>query len=159
MGYNCDPTNDPSENKLPSSIYGLLGLEGMKKGRSTRQPSCISFVNSLSKYLGRRTRSDSLSFRDVDRDPRCLYDAVAQGMLFCPRLILIGRYRRMNFGDSADIHVMLGCGSAQILRVLLAISETLNADNNRKSLNTVINFDQFNVYKYSIHRIRYAIST
>jgi len=32
-GYNCDSANDPSENKLPFSIYGLLGLAaGRERG-------------------------------------------------------------------------------------------------------------------------------
>lgn len=34
--YNCDPANDPSENKLPSSIYGLLGLAGAREQSNLR---------------------------------------------------------------------------------------------------------------------------
>lgn len=70
--YNCDLANDPSENKLPSSIYGLLGLAGAREHGNFREHESISFVNSVTKHLG-----DPLPFRDVDRDLSCLCDSHA----------------------------------------------------------------------------------
>jgi len=57
--YNCDPANDPLENKLPSSIYRLLGLERGRRREGMEQLLRISFVNSLSNTSTTREKRET----------------------------------------------------------------------------------------------------
>lgn len=113
MGYNCDPVNDPSENKFPYSIYGLLGLAGAKRKPRNLRTREYLFCKLSFETPRRNEKCPCFSSCDIDCDLCCLCDIPTWGVLFCLRLVLAGRYQRMNFGDG-DI----SCTHSVVLRAL-----------------------------------------
>lgn len=125
-GYNCDPVNDPSENKLPSSIYGLWGLAGEEevagcdRAPADRRggpsllfgsPCPLSKLCSRARTLGRdegeggeRVDGGRRSYiLEEDRDLGLFMRYPEIGVLFCSGAGCVARRRhgrRRNFGEA-----------------------------------------------------------